>query len=148
MRIPLLLLMMLLPWHVMAQSTPAQSRDPGQTLEAFHAAIGSGDAAVARSLLAADAVILESGETETVDQYFSHHFGIDGEFARAVARTDVESRVEVRGDSAWINATSIMKGNFRGKTVNSSNAESAILVRTDGQWRIHAVHWSSHAITR
>ena len=116
-----------------------------RTLEQFHAALAAGDSAAALALLSPDVVILESGGSENLEQFRSHHLLADIEFARAVKTERGPRRVMVRGDAAWVSSTSTAVGEFRGRQVNSSGAELAVLARTSAGWRLTAVHWSSRA---
>jgi hypothetical protein len=50
----------------------------------FHAALSAGDSATAIDLLSQDAVIVESGTVETLEQYRAHHLPADIEFAQTV----------------------------------------------------------------
>ena len=113
------------------------------TIARFHQALATGDSATAVSLLAADAVILESGESETRDQYVQHHLGEDIAFAKAVRTERDPIRVAVRGDAAWAAGTSKARGEFGGRQINSTGAELMVLTRTPNGWRIAAIHWSS-----
>jgi ketosteroid isomerase-like protein len=123
------------------------SAEVARTVERFHQALAQGDSAAALSLLAPDATILESGGSETVAEYRSHHLPADIEFARAVPGTRSPIRVTGRGDAAWAVSTSITSGAFRGRPVNSSGAELMVLTRTADGWRIAAIHWSSRRRT-
>src|SRR5687768_11914331 len=75
-------------WLVAPGITP--SRQPsaaGQIIAVvseFHAALSTGDSATALRLLDPDAMVLESGEVETRDEYRSHHLAADIEFAKSV----------------------------------------------------------------
>lgn len=114
-------------------------------VERFHAALAAGDSAAALSLLAPDAVILEAGGIETRDEYRAHHLPGDIAFAAAVKSERGPARVFVRGDVAWVSATSTTAGEYRGRPVNSVGAELVVLVRSGQGWKISAVHWSSRA---
>jgi uncharacterized GH25 family protein/ketosteroid isomerase-like protein len=115
------------------------------TVDRYHLALATGDSAAALALLTDDAVILESGGIETRAEYRSHHLPSDIEFARAVPSVRGPVRVTVRGDVAWAASTSTTQGEFRGRAVNSVNAELMVLVRTPDGWKISAIHWSSRA---
>lgn len=109
----------------------------------FHDLLGRGDsAAVARSL-APDAIVLESGDVETRAEYVAHHLGEDITFARAVpsTRTIVQSRRE--GNVVWITTTSVSKGRFGDRQIDSRGAELMIVSRSGSKWLIRAIHWSS-----
>ncbi len=113
------------------------------TVASYHRALANGDSATALSLLADDAVILESGGIETRAEYRSHHLSSDIEFARSVKPVDAPLTVTVRGDVAWTTSTSVAQGQFRGRAVNSAGAELMVLTRTGGAWKIAVIHWSS-----
>ena len=113
----------------------------------FHAALSTGDNAKALSLLAPDAVILESGGIESRAEYASHHLPEDIEFAKAVGSSPGTLQVTVDGMSAWTAATSTTQGQFKGRAINSVSAESMVLTKRDGGWRIRSIHWSSRRRT-
>jgi uncharacterized protein (TIGR02246 family) len=123
----------------------ADSAAVAAVVERFHRALAAGDSARALSLLAPDAVVLESGGVESRAEYRSHHLPADIEFARAVPGQRGPVRVRVRGDVAWATSTSTTQGEFRGRAVNSAGAELMVLTRSPGGWRIAAIHWSSRA---
>jgi ketosteroid isomerase-like protein len=112
-------------------------------VDRFHAAVVAGDSALALSLLAADAVVLESGGLETREEFRAHHLPADIAFAQAVKSERGSKRVVVRGDAAWVTSTSTTTGEYRGRQVNSSGAELMVLTRTPQGWRIASIHWSS-----
>ncbi len=111
----------------------------------FHAAIGRADSVAALSMLATDVSIMESGDVEHLSDYRAHHLAADIAFARAVPSTNSALQVKVAGDAAWVTSTSVTKGSFNGRAVNSSGAELMVLSKdASGEWRIRAIHWSSH----
>jgi ketosteroid isomerase-like protein len=109
----------------------------------FHGALETADSATVLALLTDDAIILEAGGVETKEEYRGHHLPSDIAFARAVRREAGPLEVTVRGDVAWVTSTSVSRGTFRDRPVNSQGAELMVLVRTPEGWRISAVHWSS-----
>ena len=113
------------------------------TVERFHAAVVAGDSTLALSLLAADAVVLESGGMETREEFRAHHLPADIAFAQAVKSERGPMRVFVRGDVAWVSSTSTTTGDYRGRPVNSAGAELVVLARVGQEWKISAIHWSS-----
>lgn len=125
----------------------AATRDDSAAVAAvvarFHASLAAGDSAAALALLATDAVVVESGEVESREQYRSHHLPADIGFARAMRSERGPVRVTVRGDAAWTVATSATRGTYRGRAVNADGAEVMVLTRTSDGWRIAAIHWSS-----
>src|SRR5512141_836322 len=108
----------------------------------FHAALSRGDSARALSLLAADAVILESGTVESRSEYRSHHLPEDIKFAKSVASKRRPLQITVEGSSAWTATASRTRGRFSGKMINTIDAESMVLTKHDGSWRIRSIHWS------
>ena len=127
---------------VIAQG-PSDSMAVAGVVDRYHHALAAGDSAAALALLSPNATILESGGVESLPEYRSHHLPADIAFARAVKGTRSPVRVTVRGDVAWTSATSTTRGKYRGKTVNSTGAESMVLIRSDDGWTISAIHWSS-----
>lgn len=110
----------------------------------FHAMLAAGDSAAALALLADDAVILESGGTETRAEYRSHHLQSDIRYEQAVKIDRGPVRVRIRGDVAWASSTSAAQGEMNGRAINSRSAELMVLVRSAaGGWTISAIHWSS-----
>jgi len=125
--------------------SPNDSAEVAAAVERYHAALASGDSAAAVSLLAPDAVILESGGFETREEYISHHLPSDIAFARAVQSERRPIRVTMHGDVAWAVSSSSTRGEFRGRQVDSVGAELMVLVRTPEGWKISAIHWSSRS---
>lgn len=124
-------------------STSIDSIAVAKVVNEFHTALSTGDNAKALSLLAPDAVVLESGGIESRAEYASHHLPGDIEFAKAVASTSGALQVTVYGTSAWTAATSTTEGQFKGRAINSVGAESMVLTKRDRVWRIRSIHWSS-----
>lgn len=124
---------------------PGDSAAVAAVVDGFHRALSQGDSTRVLSLLAEDAVIMESGGVETRAEYRGHHLPGDIAFARAVASQRSAVRVRVRGDVAWASSTSTTQGQYRDRQINSAGAELMVLVRTPAGWRISAIHWSSRA---
>lgn len=124
----------------------ADSAAVAATIHRFHEALETADSAEALALLIDDAVILESGGVETKEEYGGHHLPSDIAFAQAVQRESGPIRVVVRGDVAWANSTSIVRGTYRDRPVHSQGVELMVLVRTSDGWRISAIHWSSRSL--
>ena len=128
-------------------ATSVDSVAVAKVVNEFHAALSAGDNAKALSLLAPDAVILESGGIESRAEYAAHHLPEDIEFTRAVPSVPGTLQVTVDGKSAWTAGTSTTAGQFKGRTINSVGAESMVLTKRDGKWRIRSIHWSSRKRT-
>ena len=116
-----------------------------RVVAAFHAALARADSAAALVTLAADVTIMESGDVQGLGDYRAHHLAADIAFARAVPSTTGPLSVTVVGDAAWVTSTSTTVGSFNGRAVNSTGAELMVLSKDSaGEWRIRAIHWSSH----
>lgn len=131
-----------------AQSTMASgdSAAVAAVVTQFHGALEQGDSAQALGLLSDDAIILESGGTETKAEYRAGHLRGDIAFARAVSREQGAVRVVVSGDAAWASSSSLMRGTYRDREIHSRSVELMVLRRTAEGWRIAAIHWSSRAL--
>ena len=136
---------------IAAIGVPLHSQSPAQrdsaavaaTVDRFHAALVAGDSLAALAVLAEDVVVLESGGSESRDEYRSHHLPGDIAFARAVPSQRGPLQVRMRGDVAWASRTSITQGEYRGRAINSAGVELMVLSREPDGWRIRAIHWSS-----
>jgi ketosteroid isomerase-like protein len=136
-----------LAMSVDAEQARAQSAEAAVTevVDAYHAALVSGDSTTALSLLAEDVTILESGGVEDKEHYRSGHLAGDMRFAAAVPRERSDIRVTVLGDVAWAWSTNTAQGQMGEREVNSRGAELMVLARTNDRWMIRAIHWSSRA---
>ena len=130
---------------VMPAPTPAanDSADVAALVHRFHDALEQGDSVAVIRLLADDAEILESGAVESVSDYRSHHLPADIALAKAIVSTRTPLRVLVQGDLATSTSTSVTKGTFRDRAVDSAGAELIVARRTAQGWRISAIHWSA-----
>ncbi|MHB1298326.1 MAG: nuclear transport factor 2 family protein [Gemmatimonadaceae bacterium] len=126
-----------------ASTAAADSAAVAGVVATYHRALSSGDSTGALALLAADAVILESGGVESREEYRAHHLPADIQFAQAVPSQGATITVKVVGNVAWAWSTSTTQGEFRGRPVNSAGAELMVLTRVQGTWKISAIHWSS-----
>jgi ketosteroid isomerase-like protein len=135
---------MAMPTTVPSTTTAANdSADVAALVHRFHDALEQGDSVAAIGLLADDAEILESGSVETVADYRAHHLPADIALARAIKSTRSPLRVLVQGDLATSTATSVTKGTFRDRAIDSAGAELIVARRTPQGWRISAIHWSA-----
>jgi ketosteroid isomerase-like protein len=129
--------------HAQTAATSTDSADVAHVVHRFHTALETADSATALRLLHEDAMILETGGVETKAEYRSHHLPADIAFARAVPRTAGPLQVTVRGDVAWVSSTSVTRGRYRDRDINSQAAELVVLERGGDGWLIAAIHWSS-----
>jgi len=115
-------------------------------VDAFHAALKSGDTAAALALLAPEVMIFEEGGAErSRAEYESHHLGADAAFAAASQATVARRSGWAEGDVAWITSEGRTTGQFNGRAVDRLTVETMLLKRHAEGWRIHHIHWSSRA---
>ncbi len=131
-----------------APSVEAQTPESevAAVVDAYHMALASGDSTRALDLLADDVVILESGGVENKEHYRSGHLSGDMRFAQAVSRERGEISVVIVGDVAWAHSTSVTQGRMGEREINSRGAELVVLARSEGTWKIRAIHWSSRQV--
>ncbi|HVF40072.1 MAG TPA: nuclear transport factor 2 family protein [Gemmatimonadaceae bacterium] len=125
------------------QASRADSIAVADVVNRFHRALSAGDSSAALSLLAVDAVVLESGGMESRSEYRSHHLPSDMKFAQAVKSVRAPLKVVVEGGTAWTVSTSTTQGQFNTRAINSVGAESMVLSKTSTGWKIRSIHWSS-----
>lgn len=138
-----------LTFEVRAPDSPPASQDSvaaAAVIDQFHHALAAGDSAEAAMLLLPDVVIVESGGIETRDEYLGGHLHGDIAFAQAVPRERGPIAVQLYGDIALATSTSVSRGEYRGRAVNSAGAELIVLRRTGDGWKIAAIHWSSRQL--
>lgn len=138
-------LLIFLSGNAPAQTPAAESKTAEAAVRSFHEALRRGDGKTVEELLAADAVILENGHSESRPEYLSGHLKADIEFAMAVSSEILTFETTVAGDSAWVRSTSKSQGRFRDRDVKLSGAELMVLTRGPSGWQIRAIHWSSHS---
>jgi ketosteroid isomerase-like protein len=137
-----------------SQSAPAKPASPSVVnaaaatpvaiVDAFHAALASGDPGKALDFLAEDVLIFESGGVErSRAEYASHHLAADAAFSSAVRRSLVSRSHGEAGDAAWVTSVETVAGAYRGRAISSRSVETMLLGRVAGKWRISHIHWSS-----
>lgn len=115
-------------------------------VDAFHAALSSGERDAVLALLTGDVMVLEEGGAErSREEYAGHHLPADMAYA-AATEADVTRRVAwVEGGIAWVLTEGRTSGTFNGRPVDRLTAETMILHRQADGWRIRHIHWSSRA---
>jgi ketosteroid isomerase-like protein len=122
---------------------PHNESDVTAVVESFYGAMKKGDAAAAMSVIAPDAVFLESGKQETRAEYEANHLPADIEFETQVNGKRGPMRVTFEGNTAWVIAHTEYDGKFQGDPVSFVSAQLVVLTRDSGNWRIRTIHWSS-----
>ena len=140
-----------LPAHSPTAPPPAalsaSARSAAATVDSFHAALRRGDTRAAASLLTDDALIFEAGGAErSKAEYAAHHLPADAEFSKAVPSVMTRRSGGSDGRLAWIASEGRTTGSFRGKALDRTTAETMLLRRIGGAWKITHIHWSSAAV--
>lgn len=127
------------------QSLQSDAADTAtEVVNAFHAALKRGDTKAALILMADDVVIFESGGVErNRAEYEAHHLNSDAAFSAATTRTPISQTIASDGNFSSVMSVEVVKGTFRDRPVNSRSVETMVLRKTEGQWRIIHIHWSS-----
>lgn len=129
-----------------ADQVAREAAGAAAVVDAFHAALRRGDTQTALAQLADDALIFEEGGAErSRAEYASHHLAADAAFSAAVPSTRTRRLGRAHGDLAWIVSESRTAGRFRDRPVDRLGAETMVLRREGGRWRIAHIHWSSRA---
>lgn len=125
----------------------AYPETPEGVVEAFAAALRSGDETKARTLLAPNVIIAEGGGAErSVEEYAGHHMPADMAFTAAVNWTIKDRNSTIDANMATIVTESQIHGTFNDNTIHSRMMETMVLVNSVDRWRIVHIHWSSAPI--
>lgn len=126
---------------------PAIPGSAESVVDAFAAALRSGDADAVAGLLAPDAVIAEGGGAErSYTEYAGHHLAADMAFTAAVKASLLKRDVLDGGGQVTVISESMLHGTYQEKTIHSRMLETMVLVRDGEDWKIVHIHWSSAPI--
>ena len=127
-----------------ASALEPEARGAAAVVDAFHAALAKSDLPGAKTLLAEDALIYESGGVERGKaEYASHHLPADAAFTAATMRSVTRRTGHAAGSMAWVATESKVTGSFKERAIDSTSIETMILRREQAAWRIAHIHWSS-----
>lgn len=116
---------------------------PEEIVDSFHVALKSGDSAHALSLLAGDVAIFEMGAIDAPrDVYAAGHLKHDIVFARRTEREVLSRQSGESGDGRWV-LTRYRISYIDGARPDEASTETVILQRSDDDWRITHIHWST-----
>ncbi|HET9460206.1 MAG TPA: nuclear transport factor 2 family protein [Sphingomicrobium sp.] len=120
-----------------------EARAAAAVVDAFHAALRSGDTDAALAMLADDVLIFEGGKVErSKPEYAAHHLAADAAFSKAVSSVLTERTAGASGNIAWVASEGRTRGEYRGRTIDRTSAETMILRRAGDGWKIIHIHWS------
>ena len=114
--------------------------------ESFYSAIKKGDPKAAMSVIAPDAMFVESGKLETRAEYEKNHLPLDIDFERQITGKRGPLRITFAGDTAWIIATTEYEGKIEGGFVSFASSQLMVLTKDAEAWRIRSIHWSSRPL--
>lgn len=127
-----------------SQSKSTDSTAVIAAIDAFHAALRAGDSTRVVSLLAPDAMIIEAGTIETRAEYVSGHLAADIKASRGTPGDRTVVAVTVIGNAAFVTARTVTSTTgAQGTTPVSELAELMVVAKSDGVWKVRAIHWSS-----
>ena len=130
-----------------APSAPVHTEaEVASVLESFYGAIKKGDTAAAMSVIAPDAMFVESGRLETRAEYEKNHLPLDIDFERQITGKRGPLRITFAGDTAWIIATTEYDGKIEGGQVAFASSQLMVLTKDADAWKIRAIHWSSRPL--
>lgn len=145
----LLLSAVLLP-AAAAESVPSAAKTgaglvPTEVVDAFHAALASGNRKGVIQQLASDLVIYEQGFVERGrDAYAEGSMPNDITFASLVKRQVLQRDAWEDGNVAWVLTLSSVTGDFGDQKLSLVNTETLVLRRTGQGWKIVHIHRSAH----
>lgn len=125
---------------------PEEARAAVATVDRFFAALSAGDIDKAAAELDPQVIILESGGAErSAAEYLGGHAKSDAEFLKKAEHKPGHRTARASGDLAWVASDNDMVIQQDGKPVTIASAETMVLRRTGGDWKIVHIHWSSRA---
>lgn len=140
---------MLLVWLPACGSKTAPAHTDAEVIavfDAFYGAVKKGDAKAAMSVIAPDAMFVESGKLETREQYEKNHLPADIAFERQITGKRLPLRITFAGDTAWIIVTTEYDGKVDGEDVAFASSQLMVLTKGADGWKIRSVHWSSRPL--
>jgi len=125
---------------------PEEARAAVAVVDRFFASLSAGDIDGAAAELDPGLIVLESGGAErSAAEYLSHHAGSDAQFLKTAQQKPGRRVARANGDLAWVASDNDLVIQQDGKPVTIASAETMVLRRTDGGWKIVHIHWSSRA---
>ena len=131
-------------WAAMLWAATEGTHPAASAVDRWHEALRGERKEAVLEMMAADAIVFESGEAEmSREEYAGKHLGADMEFSRSTTMTVASRRVVDLGNAALVLSHTATSGTFRGKTVASRGVETIVLEKTGDAWRIRHIHWSA-----
>lgn len=121
-----------------------ETADVNAVVEAFYAAIASADADAAMSLIAPDAIFVESANIENREQYETNHLPRDIEYEAEIKGERGPLKVTREGNTAWVVSTTKYDESDLGNPDLYIITQLMVLTRGAEGWRIRSICWSSN----
>ena len=123
---------------------PAAAGPAVAVVERFAQALVAADFKTMQMLLDPNVLILETGGAErSRDEYMGHHAISDAQFLKGTHSQVKQRRARISGDLAWVGTESELHASKDGKPLTLLSTETMVLKKTDADWRIVHIHWSS-----
>ena len=126
-------------------ATAAAAGSASEALDSFHKALRKNEPDKVLAVLAKDAVIYEQGFAESSrDEWARKQLGTAIAFARDTERRVLRRVSGSSGDAAWFMSATETVLDVSERKVVFEGAETALLRREGGEWKIVHLHWSAH----
>lgn len=123
----------------------SMASSPSETIDAFHKALRTNHPDQAIEALTEDAIILEQGFAESSRaEWVGKQLGPAVVFAGDSSRRILRRLVGQAGDTSWVISFTRTTVDVPGTPLVLEGAETAILRREHGNWKIMHLHWSAH----
>jgi ketosteroid isomerase-like protein len=122
------------------------AQGPAETVEAYHKALSGSDPKAVLAFMANDADVFEQGFVDPArDDYAKASLSRDMEFAARTKREVQSQQASADSSLAWVETLTRTQGTYEGDKVDLSGAETVVLRKDGGDWKIVHVHRSAHA---
>jgi ketosteroid isomerase-like protein len=136
---------MSMPGMEIKPATTASAATPQAAVDAFQAALKSGDAKAVERWLAPDVLIYEGGGAQrSRAEYVGQHLAGDIAFMKKTQIEIIKRSSGGDNETAWVTTESRIRGeSSKGKPLDVASTETVLLRNTSDGWRIVHLHWSS-----
>jgi ketosteroid isomerase-like protein len=118
---------------------------PAETVEAYHKALAGKDPKAVLAFMAADADVFEQGFVDpSRDDYAKGSLTRDMDFAAKTKREVQSQQSSGTTELAWVETLTRTRGVFEADPVDLSGAETVVLRKDGGDWKIVHIHKSAH----
>lgn len=134
-------LLSIFPFIVLADTQPLTAV---QTADSLYTGLKLGDTELVRTILDPAVLIFESGGVESsLEEYASHHMGVDMTFMANMSREIISRKVMEQDEICVIATRTRLFGTYHDKEIDITSDETLVLERKEQGWRVTHIHWSS-----